>query len=427
MVDILAPKQWEFIAKSTHLWNFAHGSVRSGKTIGTLFRFMQAVNECPDNDIYMIGHTSKTIFRNVIKLLFEDPTFSIFRPFCMWQGGNKNELIFRDKKIIALGAKDEGSVGIIQGLTASLIYCDEMTLFTQSIIEMINTRLSRPHSKGFAAMNPMAPSHIIKQWIDLGFAGKKDCYSLHFTLDDNPYLTEAYKEDIRRSCTGVFYKRNYLGLWCLAEGAIFDFFDKSIYVVKDPPRAADYWIAGIDVGVANNFACNLIGISTGQFDQTGICRWVEKEYVWDYKKEGRQKTLGELADDVARFLEPYAVQSIYLDPSALAFKLELQKRKLHVAKTNNDVLQGILFLTTEMKRGTLYVCEGCPNLIREIESYVWDPAKAEKGEDAPMKKDDHGIDALRYAVYTHKPTRYNENTSDYRGWMNTRFQRSNNF
>jgi len=68
---------------------------------------MQAVNDCPDSDIYMIGHTSKTIYRNVIKLLFEDPALAVFRPFCSWSGGNKNMLTFRDKTVHALGAKDE--------------------------------------------------------------------------------------------------------------------------------------------------------------------------------------------------------------------------------------------------------------------------------------------------------------------------------
>jgi hypothetical protein len=42
------------------------------------------------------------------------------------------------------------------------------------------------------------------------------------------------------------------------------------------------------------------------------------------------------------------------------------------------------------------------NLIREIEGYVWDSKEAEKGYDEPLKKDDHAVDALRYAVKTHK-------------------------
>jgi PBSX family phage terminase large subunit len=420
----LSPKQLEFVIKSTAQWNLAHGSVRSGKTIGTLFRFMQAVYECPDSQIWMIGHTSDTIYQNAVRLLLESPQLAMFRPYCTWFAG-KRCLKFLDKTISTLGAKDEGAIGQFQGKTMSLAYCDEMTLYPESIIDMIDTRLSNPHSMGFASMNPAHPTHKLKQWIDKAEAGDNKYYALHYSLEDNPYLDDDYKHRIKHSLSGVFYKRNYLGLWCLAEGAIFDFFDRSVHVVSRPPRAAEYWIAGIDYGTVNNFACTLVGINTGRVTQNGICRWVEKEYVWDSRKRGRQKTNAEYADDVAAFLEPYGVRAVYVDPSAAAFKLELRKRGLTIVDADNDVLNGITFMCSEMQKGNLFICEECENLIREVESYVWDPKASLKGEDAPLKKDDHSLDSLRYAVFTHKISSY-----DYQGhqklqqnYMQSRFGR----
>lgn len=411
----LSPKQLEFIVNSTAHWNLAHGAVSTGKTIGTTFRYMQAVDKCPDSEIAMIGKTSTTLFNNVINLLFESKELAIYRPFCTWFP-SKRELRFRDKTITTYGAKDEGSVQLIQGRSLSLAYCDEMTLYPESFIHMLDTRLRKPHSMGFAGMNPAHPGHIIKKWIDAGLAGDKNYYSLHFVLEDNPYLTQDYKDRIKNSLSGVFYKRNYLGLWCLAEGAIFDFFDRQHHVVKKPPRAAEYWIAGIDYGFTNNFACVLVGINTGISIQSNPIRWVEKEYVWDRKKTQRGKTNNEYAREVYEFLEPYGVKQIYIDPSAAAFKFELQKMGLHVIDADNDVLSGISHMTSEMSYGRLYVCDNCPTLIDEIESYVWDPKASEKGDDEPLKKDDHCLDALRYAVYTHKIpqyTPYKQNNNDY--------------
>lgn len=158
MIEPLSPKQLEFIINSTAHWNLAHGSVRSGKTVGTLFRFMQAVNDCPTSDIAMIGHTSTTIYQNAVRLIMESPQMAIYRPFCTWFP-SKHELRFKDKTICTIGAKDEGSIGIIQGRTLSLAYCDEMTLYPESIIDMIDTRLSPSHSMGFASMNPSHPNH----------------------------------------------------------------------------------------------------------------------------------------------------------------------------------------------------------------------------------------------------------------------------
>ena len=276
---------------------------------------------------------------------------------------------------------------------------------------------------GFASMNPAHPTHKIKQWIDYAEQGDKNYYSLHFTLDDNPFVDEPYKERIRNSLSGLFYKRNYLGLWFLAEGAIFDFFEPKIHVLKRPPTCAEYWVAGIDYGTANNFACMIMGVSTGKYTQSGVMRWFEKEYVWDSKKNGRQKTNSEYADDVQEFLEPYGIRAVYVDPSAASFRLELQKRGIHVVDADNDVLSGLTYMTSEMCKGSLFIHEDCKVLIKELESYVWDPKAAERGEDKPLKKDDHCIDAARYAFYTHKVAAYQPFKHNPNEYLQNRFSR----
>ena len=411
VVDLLAPKQLEFIINSTKKWNIAHGSVSSGKTMGITFRFMQAVDQCPDSQIWIIGHTSSTVFDNIVRLIMEKPgpgipdPLSIFRPYCTWRKGDR-ELLYKDKTLSTVGAKDSGAIGAIQGKTMSLVYCDEMTLYPPNIIDMIDTRIRNPHSMGFATMNPSYPTHKIKGWIDRAAQGDKNYYALRFMLEDNPYVDKDYKERIKNSLSGVFYKRNYLGEWCLAEGAIFDFFDRSLYVVNRPPLAADYWIVGIDYGTNNPFSAVLVGVNCGRFSQSKPMMWAEREYYWDSKKTGRQKTSGEFADDIKSWLENYSIRGIYVDPSAAGFKLDLQRRGLHVVNADNDVSNGILKVTSDMKAGRLLICSGCDNLIREIESYVWDSKKAETGKDEPLKRDDHAIDALRYAVNTHKPANF---------------------
>lgn len=426
MTEPLSVKQVQFIKEaleSRAKWFFAHGSVRTGKTVGTLFLFLIMAEQCPDNQIFMVGHTSETIYDNVIKLIFEDKTFSVFKPFCTWSPGNR-VLTFRDKKIKILGAKDEGSYGSFMGKTFSLVYCDEITLYPDKIIEAINSRLSNPWSKGIGTMNPTYPDHIIKQWIDKGEEGDENYFSMHFTLNDNPFVPEDYKKMLKNSCSGVFYKRNYLGLWCLAEGAIFDFFDKEIHVVKKPPATADYWVAGIDYGTSNAFACVLVGVCSGQYPPYKRKMWVEDEYYWDSKKMGRQKLNGELADDLQVFLEPYALRGIYVDPSAAAFKLELNRRSIRTIDANNDVFNGIEIMCNEMAKGNLVVLDKCKNLIREIQNYVWDTKKSKQGEDEPVKKGDHAVDGLRYVMASHKITNpQQKDTHNPQNYQSSRFTR----
>lgn len=403
MREPISPKQLEFLSKCTAKWNLAHGSVRTGKTVGTVFAFLHAVDRCPDAKIYIVGHTFETAYQNVIRLIMESSELALFRPFCNWSG---KKFYYKDKTISVLGAKDEGAIGNFQGLTMSLVYCDEMTLYPESIIDMIDSRLSKEWSRGFAAMNPSHPDHKLKKWIDMAESGNKDYYALHFVLDDNPFLTEDYKNRIRNASSGVFYKRNVLGLWCLAEGAIFDFFDRKLHVVPRPPRAAEYWVAGIDYGTSNPFCCVLLGVSTGKYTQSGKMMWVEKEYYWDPVKKERQKTNSEFADDVQEFLQDYDVKNIYIDPSAASLKAEFRKKGMHTVDANNDVLEGINIMTSEMKKGNLFILDECKNTIREIESYVWDNKAAKRGWDEPLKKDDHSTDALRYVLASHKVSVY---------------------
>lgn len=422
-MDVLSPKQQEFILKSTKKWNLAYGSMSSGKTVASTFRAMQAADQCPDSQIWFIGHSASTIYSNVISLIINEPAqgspdpLGIFRPYCKWKEYHR-ELEYVDsngnlKTIGTLGAKDAGSAGAIQGKTMSVVYCDEMTLYPDSIIDLIDTRLRNPMCMvGIATMNPTYPSHKLKGWIDKSKEGDDNYYELHFLLDDNPYLTQDYKDRIKNSLSGVFYKRNYLGQWCLAEGSIFDFFDRSLHVVDRPPRAADYWILGVDYGTSNAFAAILIGVNCGRATQEKPIMWAEKEYYWDYKKRGHQKSSSEFADDLATMIQPYSVKSVYIDPSAANFRLDLQKRGIHPVNALNDVNEGIIstikWLKGDQRTGQLYICKECVNLIREIEGYVWHPKCLEKGEDEPLKVNDHAVDALRYALNTHKPVRFDQ-------------------
>lgn len=408
-------KQMEFILNSNAKYNLAHGAVRSGKTVCTLYKTMCEVIRCPGNSIFIVGFSLSTIYRNVVSLLFDSEELKFFAQFCTWSKG-EHILMCGDKRIKCIGAGDEGALGVIQGLTIDLCYCDEMTLYPDNVIDMIDTRLSREHSKLFASMNPKQPDHKIKKWIDKAEGGNELYYALHFTIDDNSFLPENYKTNLKDNLRGLFYKRNYLGLWCMAEGAIFDFFDRSLHVRIYPPCAAEYYICGIDYGTSLTFAAVLIGVSTGRATQTGKKMWVEKEYYWNVAETNRQKTNAEYLRDVKAFLDAYPVRAVYIDPSAAQFKLEMRRAAFPCPETNNEVLDGIQIMANLMAEGTLSIMRECRNTIREIEGYVWDTRKAELGLDAPVKKNDHAVDACRYAVASHKVAKYDKTDEENAGF-----------
>lgn len=109
-------------------------------------------------------------------------------------------------------------------------------------------RCSVEGSKYWFNCNPDGPYHWFKEnWIDK--ASEKKLLYLHFTMDDNLSLSEKIKERYRSMYSGVFYKRYILGLWCMAEGVIYDMFDAARHVVKNPENLvkANYYVSAIMV------------------------------------------------------------------------------------------------------------------------------------------------------------------------------------
>jgi len=89
---------------------------------------------------------------------------------------------------------------------------------------------------------------------------------------------------------------------------------------------------------------------------------------------------------------------IVLDPSAASFRNELSAANLWVVDANNDVLDGIRKTSSVLTQRRIRISAECEELIRELPSYMWDPDAIKRGEEAPIKTNDHGCDALRYGV-----------------------------
>ncbi len=346
--------------------------------------------------LYMIcGKSDTTIQRNIIGTLVE-LTGGLVR-----HHRGARELTFMNRKISIVGANDERAQTKIQGSTLAGAYIDEATVIPEGFFQMLLSRLSVPGSKLFATCNPESPYH----WLKTGFidrCGEINCKFFDFKITDNPSLSPDKIAEWRKAYRGLWYKRYIEGEWVQAEGAIFDFFDEAIHVVKSPKTYAKYYILGIDYGTTNPFACVLLGFN----DDVAPAIWVEKEYYWDSKEMGFQKTDTEYANDVHREFSAYSPRLIYLDPAAASFEVELKRQKMPVKQAKNDVIDGIRFVSSMLTQGDLVICKGCHHLIKEISGYIWDAKSGKDGIDRPVKQRDHAVDALRYALYSHWGARH---------------------
>jgi phage terminase large subunit len=90
-----------------------------------------------------------------------------------------------------------------------------------------------------------------------------------------------------------------------------------------------------------------------------------------------------------------------MDPSTASFITQLwADGHPSIARADNDVLDGIRSTATALGSGLMYVHRSCSGLLDELPGYAWDSAASARGEDKPVKRDDHSCDALRYALHS---------------------------
>lgn len=377
--------------ESTARLNFWEGPVRSGKSYSCFWRWIDFIQNGPQGPLILCGRTEPTIKRNIIR-----PLQDLIGDDLQYMSG-KGEINLWGRTIDVVGANDERAEAKIRGSEYVGALLDEVTILPENFVKMLFSRLSVPGAKLFGSTNPDSPFHWLK--VDyLDKAGEMDVKVFSFALDDNPALDEDYKRNLKKEYSGLWYQRYIEGRWVLAEGAVYDFFDESLHTIKYPPAPATYYILGVDYGTSNPCVFTLIGFNGGTYPNM----WLEKEYYYDSKAKNRQKSDSEYALDLIDFLRGYQVKAIYVDPSALSFKVELRKQGVNnVIDANNDVLSGIRFTSQLISNGTFKICKVCNNAIKEFSTYVWDERASKRGIDQPLKQNDHVMDSLRYALFTH--------------------------
>jgi len=381
----ISEKQALSYVQANKRFNIWIGSVRAGKTYSSIRAFIKFLKEGPPGDAMIVGVNRGTIQRNILTLMYGILGFPVPAPM-------SNKTMLYGRNLYFVGAPDISAVTTIQGSTLAMAYVDEATCIPEMFWKMLETRLSVPGARLFATANPEGPSHFLKkQYLDR--ADVHDLVAWHFTLDDNPILDEAYKTAIKASFSGLFYKRYILGEWALATGAIFDAWDTDNVYDKEFPGPT-FYAAGLDYGTVNPTACCIAAISPHQWPQIRI----EREYFFDSAKHGRSKTDLELARDIKDFIGYTPITALYVDPAAASLKLELRSLEIPVIDANNDVLFGIKKMAQYIAGKNLLVHKSCTNLIEEIQGYAWDPKAQERGEDRPIKKNDHITDSLRYLI-----------------------------
>jgi PBSX family phage terminase large subunit len=277
-------------------------------------------------------------------------------------------------------------------VTLGGVLLDEVALMPRSFVEQAIARCSREGSKLWFNCNPEYPQHWFHtEWI--AKAAQKNCLYLHFTMEDNPALSDAMRARYRSLYSGAFYTRFVEGKWAAAAGLVYPMFRPERHVCPAPEGLTEFYIS-CDYGTVNPSSFGLWGRAGATWHRVS-------EYYWNARANGCQRTdeehyaaLETLADAAGR----QNIRAVVCDPSAASFMECIRRHGVFsVRPAVNDVLSGIRQVAEALRCDRLKFAPECGDCLREFELYLWESGG---GRDAPRKENDHAMDDLRYFVTT---------------------------
>ena len=379
----------KFAINNDYFMLINHGAKRTGKTVldNDLFiyelrRVRKIANKLniPKPQYILAGADLGAIQRNVLNELTNK--YDIEFKF-----DKHNRFILFGVQVCCFGHSKINDLGRIRGMTSFGAYINEGTMANEEVFNEIKARCSGEGARILIDTNPDQPEH----WLKVNFIDKADgkvIQEFHYELDDNTFLSERYRNNVKASTpSGMFYDRDIKGLWVSAEGIVYKDFRKDTHYIKQSDlknvKFAKYF-AGVDWGYEHYGSIVVIG----KDDKNNL--YLLEEYSKQHEEIDYWVDIGN------KVKSKYGNIVFYCDTARPEHIARFKKEKLRAKNANKSRLSGIEVVAKGFKTNTLKVVEDNVDLFKkEIFMYAWDRKSGE-----PIKLWDDVLDALRYAIYT---------------------------
>lgn len=395
---MLSKKQEKFLRDDLRRINLLYGSVRSGKTWISLLKWALWVGQRPINqEFLMVGKTITTLKRNCLGLLAD-----LIGDNFNYSISQKKAQIF-GRTVWLEGANDERSESKIRGMTLAGAYIDELTQIPQDFYLMCLSRLSEKNAALLATTNPDSPNHYVKtEIIDNDEIDKQ---IVKFIIDDNIFLDETYKENLKKEYKGVYYSRFILGDFVRANGIVFPDFanNPKNYLIdkKELPRVFREVGMGYDLGGnTSNFALVATGIT---LDNKAIVLRTQEILPEDLKLQDVEKAAIKFIEDIEEDFK-IKVNYCYIDDNYYTTVNSLNDWRYifdtaaHI-KSIMPLEDRPFMLSKLMAQGRFKLVKSeCNSLIEQLQNVVYD----EKSDKAVIADDGSQnidlVDGLFYSL-----------------------------
>jgi len=284
------------------------------------------------------------------------------------------------------------AIETLRGQKFDLIVLDEVAMmrdFWQKWQEIIRPTLTDTRGEGIFISTPKGFNHFYDLF---NLEHTDDDYkSFHYTTNDNPHIPPDEIEKAKKELTEDRFAQEYLADFRKTQGLVYKEFDRNIHLFEEPGFQGETFVVtktfgGLDFGTTNPAA----GIEVKKDKDNNY-------WVWE-----RLYKAGMTDSAVADYIAALKWNECYPDPESASGCEELRRRGVNVReviKAKDSVRNGINVVRELLKANRLFIHKDSPNLIWEFETYSYADKKPDHNEEEnPIKENDHGLDALRYAL-----------------------------
>ena len=232
--------------------------------------------------------------------------------------------------------------------------------------------------------NPWSEKHWLKKRFFDKTRKNVSCYSTNYLCNEFLDATDRAVFEEMKNTNPSRYRVSGLGEWGIAEGLVFE--NYTAEVPNIPKEQLWKWkhFFGLDYGYTNDptafiaIMVNTVDKLIYIYDEFYKCRMLNSEIAEMIKKKG------------------YAKEKIRADCAEPKSNDDLRRmgiqRIMPSVKGSDSIINGIM----QISEYKMYVNPGCINTLKELSSYVWEKG-ATGNRNMPKDKDNHLMDALRYA------------------------------
>lgn len=374
-----------------HQTQIFFGGSSSGKSVFLAQRTILRV--CKGHNYLICRNVSatikKSVFNEITKVINKFKLSEIFNI-------NKSDLVItclaNNRQILFSGLDDPEKIKSITPIHGVItdIWVEEATETEYRAVKQLYKRLrgkSRIKKTLTLSFNPILKTHWIYKEYFHSWNDNDKLYEdenlliLHTTYKDNKFLTEEDIKLLENETDKYFYEVYTLGKWGIIGAVIYK--DWEIKDLKEIRKVADYIFTGLDFGYAESPSAFIF---THYDKKRKIIYILDEIYTYGSDNE-------ELAELIKTILKKMPVFCDSAEPKSINELKKYNINAYHAKKGPDSLNYGIKFL----QKHKIIIDVSCKNFKDEISKYKWKEDREGNIFPIPIKKDDHGLDALRYA------------------------------